>query len=205
MGEVDAMFLSAARQSGAMIVMGLIHVANDAKWNEARLYSPAGEIKTYDKHHMLPEFESNLTPGVSRTTWDENSGRWGMAICKDMDFPRLSREYGNDGTGLLLVPAWDFDTDGWMHGRMAVLRGVESGFTIVRAPKQGVLAVTDDAGHVVAERVTGTAAFTSLLVAAPVRHSATVYDRFGDWFAWLNVAIALWLLIDSAARRRQRA
>jgi apolipoprotein N-acyltransferase len=203
LGEVDAMFLSAARQSGAMIVVGLIRVTKDAKWNEARLYTPSGEIKTYNKHHMLPAFESQLTPGMTRTVWDENSARWGMAICKDMDFPALSRQYGDDGTALLLVPAWDFDSDGWLHGRMAVLRGVESGFTIARAPKQGVLAVTDDTGRVISERVTGAEAFTSLLVAAPVRHTETVYDRFGDWFAWLNVAIALWLLIESATRRRQ--
>lgn len=57
---------------------------------------------------------------------------WGMQICKDMDFPRLSRRYGVKGVGLLLVPAWDFTLDGWLHGRMAVMRGVESGFTIVR-------------------------------------------------------------------------
>ena len=51
---------------------------------------------------------------------------------------------------LLLVPAWDFDVDGWLHGRMAILRGVESGFSIVRAPKQGILTVTDDRGRVLA-------------------------------------------------------
>jgi apolipoprotein N-acyltransferase len=56
-----------------------------------------------------------------------------MTICKDMDFPGLSREYGQDDTALLLVPAWDFELDGWLHGRMAILRGVESGFSIARA------------------------------------------------------------------------
>ena len=54
-----------------------------------------------------------------------------------MDFPRLSREYGKDGAAVLLVLAWDFSDDGWLHGRMAILRGVESGFSIARAPKQG--------------------------------------------------------------------
>ena len=45
-----------------------------------------------------------------------------MEICKDMDFPLLSRQYGNDGAGLMLVPAYDFVTDGWLHGRMAILK-----------------------------------------------------------------------------------
>jgi apolipoprotein N-acyltransferase len=203
--EVDPLFLAAAQRSRTDIVIGVIHPTTGAKWNEARLYSPSGEIRTYGKHHMLPPFESELTAGTSRTEWDESSGRWGMEICKDMDFPQLSRQYGNDGTALLLVPAWDFNADGWLHGRMAILRGVESGFTIARAPKQGVLTVTDDTGRVIAERVTGSEPFTSLMAAAPVRHTATIYARYGDWFAWLNLAAAVGFLVGAAVQRIPQA
>jgi apolipoprotein N-acyltransferase len=122
-----------------------------------------------------------------------------------MDFPQLSREYGKDGTALLIVPAWDFVLDGWLHGRMAILRGVESGFTIVRSPKQGVLTVSDDTGRVLARRTTGAEPFTSLIAAAPVHHSDTIYARFGDWFAWLNVAAALCLLVNGALRARRQS
>ena len=202
--EVDAMFREAAQKSGAEIVVGVIHSTSGAKWNEARLYTPNGAIRTYEKHHMLPSFESNLTAGTERTEWDESSGHWGMEICKDMDFPRLSREYGSDGTELLIVPAWDFVADGWLHGRMAILRGVESGFTIVRAPKQGIMTVTDDTGRVLAQRRTGAEPFTTLIAAAPVQHSTTIYARFGDWFAWLNVATAVWLIVKATVRRREK-
>ena len=203
--EVDSMFREAAQKSGAEIVVGVIHPTKGAKWNEARLYAPSGEIRTYEKHHMLPSFESDLTPGTSRTEWGESSGRWGIEICKDMDFPKLSREYGKDGTALLIVPAWDFVADGWLHGRMAILRGVESGFTIVRSPKQGVLTVSDDTGRVLAQRTTGAEPFTSLIAAAPLHHSDTIYARFGDWFAWLNVAAALCLLVNGALRVRRQS
>ena len=203
--EVDSMFRDAAQKSGAEIVVGVIHPTSGAKWNEARLYVPSGEIRTYEKHHMLPTFESNLTAGTTRTEWDESSGHWGMEICKDMDFPQLSREYGKDGTALLIVPAWDFVADGWLHGRMAILRGVESGFTIVRAPKQGVMTVTDDTGRVLAQRRTGAESFTSFIAAAPVHHSSTIYARFGDWFAWLNIATALCLIVNAAVRGRMQS
>ena len=203
--EVDSMFGEAAQKSGSEIVVGVIHPTNGAKWNEARLDTPSGEIRTYEKHHMVPRFESDLTPGTGRTEWNESSGRWGMEICKDMDFPKLSREYGKDGTALLIVPAWDFVVDGWLHGRMAILRGVESGFTIVRSPKQGVLTVSDDTGRVLAQRTSGAEPFTSLIAAAPVHHSNTVYARFGDWFAWLNVAAALCLLVIGALQGRRQS
>jgi len=203
--KVDSMFREAAQKSGAEIVVGVIHPTTGAKWNEARLYTPSGEISTYEKHHMLPRFESDLTPGTDRTEWNESSRRWGMEICKDMDFPKLSREYGKDGTALLIVPAWDFVADGWLHGRMAILRGVESGFTVVRSPKQGVLTVSDDTGRVRAQRTTGAEPFTSLIAATPVHHSDTIYARFGDWFAWLNVAAALCLLVNGVLRGRRQS
>jgi apolipoprotein N-acyltransferase len=126
-----------------------------------------------------------------------------MQICKDMDFPALSREYGAKRVGLLLVPAWDFTLDAWLHDRMAVLRGVESGFTIARAAKQGLLTVSDDRGRILAQQDAATVPFASLVATAPVRHDDTLYTRFGDWFAWLNVA-TLGLLLAGAAIGRRR-
>jgi apolipoprotein N-acyltransferase len=154
---------------------------------------------------MLPAFESQFTVGTERTSFDEPSGRWGATICKDMDFPKLSRQYGNDGVGLLLVPAWDFNVDGWLHGRMAILRGVESGFSIARAPKQGILTLTDNRGRVLAEAATNSAPFVSLLARVPVQHESTLYARWGDWFAWVNVAfLALTLLVSFTPGTRAR-
>jgi apolipoprotein N-acyltransferase len=123
-----------------------------------------------------------------------------VTICKDMDFPNLSRQYANDGTALLLVPAWDFSADGWLHGRMAILRGVEGGFSIARAPKQGILSLTDDRGRVLAEQDTNSAPFVTLLGSIPVRHDRTLYDRFGNWFAWLCIVLLFWILFSALKR-----
>ncbi len=74
---------------------------------------------TYDKHHMLPPFESSLKPGTTLTLLPKTSETWGVPICKDMDFTPLSRQYGQAGVGLMLVPAWDFNLD---RGGTATLR-----------------------------------------------------------------------------------
>jgi apolipoprotein N-acyltransferase len=121
-----------------------------------------------------------------------------------MDFPLLSRQYSRDGVGLLLVPAWDFADDAWLHGRMAVARGVESGFSIARAAKEGLLTVTDDRGRVLAERNSKSAPFTTLVADVPIRHTTTIYARLGDWFAWLNILMLLSLTISLCAKHRQR-
>jgi apolipoprotein N-acyltransferase len=192
--EFDALLGQMAKQTGAYVAVGIDRNTVNATWNQERLYAPDGSfVASYNKHHLLPRFE-NETPGINRTVVTESSGKWGMQICKDMDFPRLSRQYSQDGIGLLLVPAWDFVQDGWLHGRMAVLRGVESGFSIARSAKLGILTVTDDRGRVLAERDTLTVPFATLVAAIPVHHDATVYSRFGNWFAWLDIALLLLLV-----------
>lgn len=205
LSAIDPLLQSTAAKTGASIIVGVIHPTSGAKWNEARVYFPNGTIRTYEKHHMLPAYEGNLTVGTDRTVWQEPSGLWGITICKDMDFPQLSRQYGNDGTALLLVPAWDFNADGWLHGRMAILRGVESGFSIARAPKQGILTVSDNRGRVLAERRSNAAPFADLVAPVPVEHERTIYARFGDWFGWLNLALLLLLVATSIVSARAAA
>jgi apolipoprotein N-acyltransferase len=184
----DSAFQQLADEDTAQIVLGVIRVASRIKYNQARIYSPGTPVRTYDKEHMLPPFESKLTPGTSMTLLSEPTGPWGVAICKDMDFTAPAREYGAAGTSVMLVPAWDFNLDRWAHGHMAVMRGVEDGFAIVRAAKQGYLTVSDDRGRILAEARSDAAPFSTLITDLPVEHDTTLYRRLGDWFAWLMIA-----------------
>ena len=202
--QIDTLFKEVADHANASIVTGLDRGTQTRRWNEARVYSPGGKVRAYDKHHMIPGIEDVDQPGTTRTVWREPFGVLGVQICKDMDFPALSRHYGRDGVGLLLVPAWDFNIDGWLHGRMAIMRGVESGFTIARTAKQGLLTISDNRGRVLAERSSAAAPFSMLLASAPVAHSDTIYARCGDWFAWLNIA-ALLAIIATALLQRSRS
>jgi apolipoprotein N-acyltransferase len=196
--QADALFEQTARQNHVTLFVSFEHQPN---LHQARLYAPDGTLEAlYEKHHMLPAFEGYLLPGTTRVIVQRPSGKWGTEICKDMDFPRLSRQYGNDGAGLMLVPAWDFVADGWLHSRMAILRGVESGFSIVRSAKQGILSVSDSRGRVLAQQSSAappgsaTAPFSILVASVPVWHQATFYAKTGNWFAWLDLILAAVLL-----------
>ncbi len=195
--QADALFEQAARQNHVTIFVSFQHEPN---LHQARLYAPDGSLEAlYEKHHMLPAFEGFLLPGTTRVVVNRPSGKWGTEICKDMDFPRLSREYGNEGVGLMLVPAWDFITDAWLHSRMAILRGVESGFSIARTAKQGTMTITDSRGRVLAEQSSAahpgsTAPFSIRIGNAPVWHQPTLYARAGNWFAWLDLILAAALI-----------
>lgn len=194
--DAGAIFQSLADKTKSRIVVGLLHVSPPVKYNEARIYSPQAPELRYDKHHMLPLYESGLKPGTTLTLFSAPSGTWGVAICKDLDFTPLSRQYGKAGAGLMLVPAWDFDLDRLWHGHMAIMRGVENGFSIVRAARQGYLTVSDDRGRILAETRSDSAAFATLVADVPVEHDTTLYLLLGDWFAWLALAALTFLVVQ---------
>jgi len=207
--DVDRLFSEAARQNDVFLVVGVDRVVTrKLLFNEARLYSPGGPIATYHKRHLLPGPESVFTPGRTDFMFGMALGTAGIAICKDLDFPALGRGYALGRTDLMLVPALDFRLDGWLHGRMAILRGVEGGFSMARAANLGRLTLSDDRGRVLAERASDSAPFATLVGAVPVRHDPTLYSRTGDWFAWLVLilvgsALATTLLGYFATRHDQ--
>ena len=187
--DADAVFQPLANKSQTIVVAGMSHVSAAVQHNQARIYQPSAPVLSYDKHHLLPPFELKFQPGKTITTFNHESGLWGVEICKDMDFTQLSRQYGQAGTGLLLVPGWDFNIDRAWHGHIAIMRGVESGFSIAHAARGGLLTVSDDRGRILAETRTDSAPFATLLAQVPAVHHSTIYLKFGDWFAWLAMAI----------------
>jgi apolipoprotein N-acyltransferase len=146
---------------------------------------------TYNKHHLLIGMDP-FVPG-DRPAMLEGSPRTGLAICKDMDFLDTGRTYAAEGAQWLMVPANDFIVDGWLHSRMAIMRGVENGFAMARAARNGRLTLSDDRGRVLAE-ASSERNDAELVGNLPLRQTRTLYSRWGDWFAWLDLAALLVLL-----------
>jgi apolipoprotein N-acyltransferase len=193
--EADAVFAAAARRNRLYLVYGIDHRTGDKIFNQARLFAPSGDlIAVYDKHHLVPVFERGNTPGSDRKLLSLNLGLTALTICKDMDFPLLSRQYGSDGVAIMLVPAWDFTVDRWLHSRMALMRGVEGGFNIARAAKQGLLTLSDNRGRVLGQRSSEELPFAEMVGSIPVAHANTAYTRFGDWFGWLDLVLLAGLI-----------
>lgn len=203
--STDAILQQVADRSGITIVAGVVSVAQPLQYNQARIYAPGIPVQRYDKHHMLPPWELVFTPGTTRTVLHRDGGTWGVEICKDMDFTPLARHYGQAGVGLMLVPGWDFRIDDFWHGHIAVMRGVEDGFSVVHAAKDGFLTVTDNRGRVLAQTRAESPDFATLLASVPEGHSATPYLLLGDWFAWLAMALLAGVLARLGMRLARRA
>jgi apolipoprotein N-acyltransferase len=167
--------------------------------NQTLAYGPLpADAAGYAKHHLIPGLESQYQPGTEYAML--RGTQTGLAICKDMDFHDTGRAYAARGANLLLVPAWDFGIDGTMHSRMAVLRGVENGFAIARAAKRGNLTLADDRGRIVAE-ASDAHGSAQLVADMPLHQSRTLYARWGDWFAWLDMVVLALILLPSRRKR----
>jgi apolipoprotein N-acyltransferase len=181
-----------SRSQAVEILMGVLIDDAAGQANRAIWAGSDGSVAIYDKQHLVPGWEGKITPGPRQALIRQTSaGPVGAAICKDMDFSQLGRDYA--GAALMLVPGWDFrgdwGADGYAHGRLAILRGVENGYTVARSPRVGQLVVSDRFGRVVAE--TPSRVDTAVLVAqAPIPNGdPTLYARIGDLFGWLCVVL----------------
>jgi apolipoprotein N-acyltransferase len=195
----------AAITQGRVLVVGADRLAAGGEANVAlALVAGRSQPAVYAKQHLLSPFESRFRPGHELTLLDTRWAPLGLAVCKDTDFPALGRRYAKSGASMLLVPAWDFTADGWLHSRMAMLRGVEGGFAVARAARGGRLTISDDRGRVVAEAASADAPVASVLAEVRLAPPGTPYTRLGDWFAWLAGAVFALALVTGVRARSAR-
>ncbi|MEV3935761.1 nitrilase-related carbon-nitrogen hydrolase [Glycomyces sp. NPDC049804] len=187
-----------AAASGIDLVLGLAIDYPEDTFNAA-VWIPAdgGATGEYHKQHLIPGLEDWMTASDAGPVFVADE-RWALTICKDLDYTATMAAYGDQDAGLVLAPALDFTVDGWWHSRVAVTRGVEQGFSLVRAGQIGLMTVSDASGAVLAED-------DRLAIAdVPTGHVETVYGRLGDWLLF-PVAVMLLAGIAAAIPGRRKA
>ena len=96
--------------------------------------------------------------------------------------------------------AWFGRTDGpWQHLAMYPFRAVEHRTAVVRAANTGVSALIAPNGQIVRRLTLYHRGTMSELL--PLREGQTLYLRFGEWFAYLAIAVG-GAALASCARRR---
>jgi apolipoprotein N-acyltransferase len=195
---VLAPLIAASRETGVTAVAGFDQTSPDRR-NVAFTISPDGRVRTYTKRHHIPGLERGYTIGAGAGLLGDGEA---VAICKDLDFQATLRHDAADaadadGVRVLFAPSWDFGSDGWLHARMAILRGVEGGYAVVRAASNGLVTVSDAQGRVRARRASGATRYVSTIADVPPGPGATPYLRIGDVFGYLAAAAGLLLLAMS--------
>jgi apolipoprotein N-acyltransferase len=192
-----AQLAAAARRHRLQLLAGAGVPIGDRLYNRLWWFGPDGQLlASYDKQRLVPGLEAAFTPGPAPVVVPWAGQQWGLVICKDLHFPSTGRAYAQQGAAVVLDPAWDFDEDAWITARLSALRGIESGFALVRASRQGLLTVTDRLGRIAGEVRSAPAPGASLVVDLKVPPAEpTWYARTGDGFGWLCVVwFAVWRL-----------
>jgi len=204
--EAEAKLSATASDVNATLVAGFNTYVDGAQRNVSLSFSPgAAKPMTYEKRRLVPVLESAVfTPGPGPRALANGIG---LEICKDMDFQAMIRaDEVATKPMLLAVPAWDFDKDDWSHARVAIFRSVENGVPMARSAREGLLTLNDRYGRIVA-RARTVGAFTTLVGELPLdgRGGGTLYDKIGDAFGWLCLALGVGLLGLSIAKRKRAA
>jgi apolipoprotein N-acyltransferase len=158
---------------------------------------PAGNVTaTYYKANPVPG-EPIVRGAGPIPFWDGLGLRMGTAICYDMDFPAYVQSAGRDQIGLMLVPGSDWIEIDPLHSRMAAMRAVENGFSLVRATNRGLSLAVDGLGRTYATKDYFSSTDELMLAELPAGPLPTLYAWIGDAFAWVCAA-ALILFLGAA-------
>lgn len=193
---IVAPLVAASRDTGVQIIAGFHSDTPPADF--ALAITPDGQIRRYDKRHRVPGLEDHFTPGHV-AGW-LGHGR-AVEICKDMDFPDTIRRDAAMGIRLVGAPSGDMGIDGWQHGIMSVMRGVENGFAIVRPAHDGLAFASDAQGRLVALKQDAPTGLTLVVADLPLGPGPALYTRIGNVFPWLCVIFSLAVGAGAALRR----
>lgn len=180
-------------------------------YNSAALFSPDGkQVSRYDKVHLVPFGEfvpwpfgviahkvssevSDFVPGDRVVVSQVNGHGVAAFICYESVFPGFIRESVASGAELLVNPS----NDGWFgktaarfqHVEIVRMRAVENARWILRGTNDGVTAAIDPAGRLT-QTLPGYREITARM-AFDYGSGLTLYTRWGDWFQWICLALAL--------------
>jgi len=115
-------------------------------------------------------------------------GRVGIAICRDMNFPRYIRQAAKQNVDIMLASAYDYP-----KGTVPAytLRAVEFGFSFIRATYNGVTYFQDYNGNILNKMSYEESKQGILYADVPTKGIKTIYSVIGDLFGWLCVVSML--------------
>ena len=186
-GEYD-LFLSHASTLAAerdvSLVVGFFDDAQDV--NEAAIFASDGAlVAVYRKTHLILGMEDYVAGDgtVAEVGSVLSDGHLlGAMICQDDNFRDLGRAYGRSGVSALAIPTNDWKQVQEFHLQNTRLRAVDSGFAVIRGATNGISAIVDRNGELLAQWDHHAEGPGVVVADLPLFPGGTPYARLGEWF-----------------------
>jgi apolipoprotein N-acyltransferase len=178
-------------------------------YNQSILVDPTGTVLwIYDKTHPVIFDEAFITiagPGILPIV-DSPYGRLSTAICYDTYFPTLLRQAGAAGTDIFFAPTHDVSV--WESSALAMAdyRAIEDGFTMIRPTGNGISAIIDSRGRILASQ-NFTSSDTGIMLTTLPTHTGvkTIFSQVGYLLPYLCLAGFIFLIPLALLQRNQKA
>jgi len=150
----------------------------------------------------LTEQAGTFSPGLNPELLPVDGHRISVAICYEVVYPDLVRQFVAGGSELLTTitnDAWFGQTSAPVqHFQQAAMRAIENGRYLVRSANTGISGIVDPYGRVLAQ----TPIFESAVLLGEARflRTSTFFSRHGDGLAYASVVATLVLLVVASRR-----
>ena len=171
--------------------------------NQLVAIDPDGQVAF--RYHKAKPVPGDKEIGADRTIpkpIPSAVGKIGGAICFDMDFPQLIHRAGRGGADIVVAPSSDWLEIDPIHTRMAIFRGIENGFAVIRPTNKGLSAAADCQGRILASADFFASADPRIVALVPTRGARTFHAAVGDLFAWACMLALAGLAVLAQGFRR---
>lgn len=183
-----------------LVVGGKDPATNGNFYDTAFVVGTNGEVVFKQAKSVPIQFFKDGLPAREQKLWNSPWGKFGIGICYDLSYARVTDRLVEQGAQLLIVPT--MDVEGWgrheheLHALVAPVRAAEYGIPIFRLASSGISQAVSGGGQVVAQAsFPGNADILSAKLWLPTKGSLPL-DR---WLAPLCVAVTAAVLILLAA------
>ncbi len=185
---------SLADEYDVYLAMNYGYYVEDGKGeNLVLLIDDRGEVlMEYAKRYLLGLGEIGETlvfrKGPEKLQYaDTPYGRISVSVCREINMAKYMIQAGRNGVDIMISPAYEWPENLTINS--GYMRGIENGFSVVRASYNGITYASDYDGRILATMPFSPDETGVMFADLPVEGVRTFYPNIGPLFAWFCIAV----------------
>lgn len=201
----EARAAQVARETGAYLISGVAVCTPGQGYYENLWFGFDPEGRLIGRYHKARPVPGDPERGADKEipVVATSLGNLAGAVCFDADFPSLMWKAGRRHADLLVIPASDWRAIDPLHTRMALVRGVENGCSVIRATRKGLSAAADYQGRILAATDFFRATPSVMVTQVPSRGVRTPYAKLPNLLPSLCVGVLAAAVVGRMVSRTQ--